>query len=145
MSAMINIDDLHKEKKHMTDHKNEIYETILKKCHSKIKSTVKIRDAPNYCVYIVPAYIYGCPIYNINKCVLYLVKALIANGFDIKYTNPDLVFISWEGKSNPKNYKLLEKREQGYKSIEDYKPAGNYVYDKNTLDVFKKKTINLFN
>jgi|SaaInlStandDraft_7_1057024.scaffolds.fasta_scaffold113118_1 hypothetical protein len=145
MSAMINIDDLHKEKKQISDHKNQIYEDILKKCHHKIKNTVKVRDAPNNCFYMVPSYMYGSPIYNVNKCVLYLVKALIANGFDIKYTNPNLLYISWEGKSNPKNFKTLEIREKGYKSIEDYKPAGNFVYDKNTLDVFKKKTINLFN
>ena len=144
MSAMLNIDDLHKEKQHNLDHKNTIYNTILKKCHYKIKTTAKIVDADDNCFFVVPSYIYGIPLYNVNKCVLFVVKSLINNGFDVSYTNPNLLYISWEGKKTPKNYKQLEKREKGYKSIEDYKPAGNFVYDNNTLDVFKHKTQNLF-
>ena len=142
---MIDIEALHKQKKEKINHKNKIYDTILQKCHHKIKSTAEIIDSPNNCFYTVPPYIYGIPIYNINKCILYLVKSLMNNGFDVQYINPNILYISWEGKSNPKNFKYLEKKNKGYKSIEDYKPTGNLVYDKNTLNVFKKNTSSLFN
>ena len=142
---MINIDDLHKQKKTKIDSKNKIYETLLLKCHNKIKTTASIIENPNHCFYVVPKYIYGIPIYNLNNCIMYVVKALMNNGFDVFYTSPNLLFISWEGKSNPKNFKVLDKKDKGYKTISDYKPTNNLIYDKNTLDVFKKKTINLFN
>jgi len=142
---MINIDELHKEKNEKIKHKNKIYEQILEKCHNRIKFSAKIIDSPNNCFFIVPQYEYGIPIYNLNKCIVFIVKSLMSNGFEVTYTSPNILFISWEGKSNPKNYKLLEKRDKGYKTIEDYKPTGNLIYDKNTLDVFKKKTSNLFN
>ena len=142
-NALINIDELHREKEIKMKNKLDIYENILKKCHFRIKSTAKLISAPNCCFFIVPRYIYGSPLYDINQCIMFLIQSLNNNGFEVLYTNPNLLYISWEGKKNPKNFKVLQKREKGYKSIEDYKPTGNFVYDKKTIDIFKNKLNNL--
>ena len=55
------------------------------------------------------------------------------NGFDLKYTHPNLLFISWLGKTNPKEYKNIEYKTKEYKPIEEYKPKGNFVYNTNLL------------
>jgi hypothetical protein len=136
---MINIDELHKEKDKRLKHKNEVYDIVLKKCHQRIKATAKVLDGNDSCVFVVPPYIYGCPLYNINNCIFYLVQQLTENGFDVKHINPNFLMISWEGKKNPKNFKSLQKQEKRFKSIEDFKPTNNFVYDNKTLDVFKKK------
>jgi hypothetical protein len=136
---MINIDELHKEKDKKLKHKNEVYDIVLKKCHQRIKTTAKILDGNDNCLFVVPPYIYGCPLYNINNCIFYLVNQLTQNGFDVKHINPNFLYISWEGKKNPKNFKTLQKNEKRFKSIEDFKPTNNFVYDNKTLDVFKKK------
>ena len=53
-----------------------------------------------FCFFQVPSYIYGIPLYDFKQCILYLVTALNKNGFEIKYTHPNLLYISWYGKTN---------------------------------------------
>ena len=132
--SMLNIDDLNNTLKEKEDKQNKIYDEILKKCHHKIKKTSET-STEGYCFYIIPEYIYGFPIYNYKGCVIYLFKTLTKNGFEVKYTHPNLLYVSWAGKSNPQNYKAIEKKNNGYRSIEEYKPSGNIIYNKtiNTL------------
>ena len=132
--SMLNIDDLNNTLKEKEDKQNKIYDEILKKCHHKIKKTSET-STEGFCFYIIPEYIYGFPIYNYKGCVIYLFKTLTKNGFEVKYTHPNLLYVSWVGKSNPQNYKAIEKKNNGYRSIEEYKPSGNIIYNKtiNTL------------
>ena len=37
----------------------------------------------------------GIPIYDIATCTSYIISKLIENGFLVKYTYPNLLFISW--------------------------------------------------
>lgn len=144
MTSMINIDELHKEKTQKIKHKNEVYEIVLNKCHQRIKHVAKSPSTPENCFFIVPPYIYGSPLYDVNNCIIFIAKSLSTNGFDVKFFNPNILFISWEGKKNPKNFKTLQKQEKKFKSITDFKQTNNFVYDNKTLDIFKKKTSNLF-
>jgi len=140
--SMLNIDDLNNTLKEKEDKQNKIYDEILKKCHHKIKKTSET-STEGFCFYVIPEYIYGFPLYNYKGCVIYLFKTLTKNGFEVKYTHPNLLFISWIGKSNPQNYKTIEKKNNGYRSIEEYKPSGNIIYNKtinslsNKLDILK--------
>ena len=43
---------------------------------------------------------YGVPLYNYEECTTYIIDMLNKNGFDLRYTHPDLLYISWAGKSN---------------------------------------------
>lgn len=132
--SMLNIDDLNNTLKDKEDKQNKIYDEILKKCHHKIKKTSET-STEGFCFYVIPEYIYGFPIYNYKGCVIYLFKTLTKNGFEVKYTHPNLLYVSWAGKSNPQNYNAIEKKNNGYRSIEEYKPSGNIIYNKtiNTL------------
>ena len=129
---MINISDLNTERTKKMKLKEEIYSKILEKCHNRIKMSAASNDL-GYCFYNIPKYIYGIPIYDYESCLIYLVKSLDKNGFDLKYTHPNLLFISWLGKTNPKEYKNIEYKTKEYKPIEEYKPKGNFVYNTNLL------------
>jgi len=129
---MININELNSNFNKKQKMKEATYELILQKCHNKIKLSAELNNL-GYCFYAIPKYIYGIPLYDHKLCLLYVVKALTKNGFDLKYTHPNLLFISWIGKSNPKEYKAIENKSNGYKSIEEYKPKGNLVYNDNLL------------
>ena len=37
-----------------------------------------------------------CPKYNTQECITYVIEKIINNGFQIKYTHPNLLFISWK-------------------------------------------------
>ena len=97
MSKMINIDELHREQEKKEDNKKEIFITVLELVHDKIKFTNKV-SSDKFCLFAVPNYIYGLPLFNINSCIIYLTKKLSDNGFDIKFTPPNILLISWEEK-----------------------------------------------
>ena len=138
--SMLNIDELNNNSKQKEKKQNLIYDEILKKCHHKIKKTSETTPS-GYCFYIIPEYIYGFPLYNFKGCILYIFKTLTKNGFEVRYTHPNLLYISWIGKTNPQNYKAIEKKNNGYRNIEEYKPTGNLIYNKTFNSLSNKLNI----
>lgn len=147
---MINIDDLYTKQKEKDKKKKEIYEEVLKKCHHRIKTTAETYPEACYCNYIIPQFIYGIPLYNSVECTRYLLEHLSKNGFKVYYTHPNLLIISWKKsdinkeQNNPPPKKITYEKGK-YKSIEDYKPSGNLIYNSNSLELLNKKKNNLFN
>ena len=95
MSEKINLDDLYKNKKYTHDHKLKVYDRLLERIHKKIKTTARLRNSECFCFYIIPEFILGLPRYNIASCTNYIIDKLSENGFKIKYTIPNMLFISW--------------------------------------------------
>ncbi len=155
MSKMINIEELHREQDRKEQNKSEIFLTILEKVHQKIKFTSQV-SKDKFCFFSVPTYVYGLPLFDINSCIIYLTKTLTDNGFDIKYTHPNLLLISWLQKpqkqtninNNETNYngmntmqKLEDVRRRAleYRPTTEYQPSNNFVYDSNSLNTLKEK------
>jgi hypothetical protein len=145
--SLINIDDLHKEQDGKQKIKEDVYEEVLKKCHRRILATSKL-DNVKYCFFTVPSYIYGIPLYDFKQCILYLVTALNKNGFEIKYTHPNLLYISWLGRSNKDSADkvLITNRPPSntYNPINSYKPSNSLIYNKSSLDSLTYKKDSLF-
>lgn len=144
--SMININDLFTTKEQKEKHKEEIYDNVLQQCHRKIFRSVKLNPYSNICFYVIPKIIYGVPLYNLEKCIHYLVTHLTKNGFNINYTHPNLILISWtkpnETKQKPLTDPLFTHNNPNIKSINDYKPSGNLIYNTNYLnDLNTKKNI----
>ena len=98
--TMVNIDSLHREQQEKLERKKAIFVRILQDCHNKIKLSARnSKDATN-CFYAVPKYKFGVPLYDMRGCILFLTKSLVNNGFDVWYTHPNLLLISWKDKSN---------------------------------------------
>ncbi len=150
MSKMINIEELHREQDRRENNKQEIFNTVLEMVHQKIKFTSKI-SKDKFCFFSVPTYIYGLPLFDINSCIIYLTKKLTDNGFDIRYTHPNLLLISWveKPKKNTSSYSIgtstLQKLEDvrrkalEYKPTTEYTPTNNFVYDSNSLNTLQEK------
>ena len=96
MTEKVNLDDLYKTKKHTFDHKIKIYDKILNRIHKKIKTTARNRNSGCFCMYVIPEFILGIPKYDITLCTTHIIDKLEKNGFKIKYTHPNLLFISWQ-------------------------------------------------
>lgn len=141
--SMINIDELNNNIKKKEKQKNIIYDSILKKCHHKIKKTSEV-SSDGYCFYVIPQYMYGFPLYDFKSCIMYLFKSLTDNGFDVKYTHPNLLFISWIGKTNPKNYKAIEQKNKGYRSVTEFKSNENIIHNR-SLNFLNDKLNSLTN
>ena len=92
----INLDELYEKKKQHDIQTTNNYNKILTRIHSKIKATARLQINEHYCWYIVPEVMIGVPKYNQSLCIAYVIDKLNENGFNIRYTHPNMLFISWE-------------------------------------------------
>ena len=145
--SMINIDELNKINEDRDKRRLETYDKILKKCHERIKTVAHSPKGGTFCFYVVPAYVFGVPIYDVNTCIVYMVQHLIKNGFQVVYTHPNLLYISWFNRKNTIEYKkkkeIVEKPKEEFKKIDNYKPSGQFLYDISSMDFLKKKSKDL--
>ena len=141
--SMININELIDNKNHLIDRKTKIYDEILKKCHHRIKLVSKQNPLICYCLYIIPKVVYGIPLYDLSECVKYLFEKLTENGFQVNYTHPNLLIISWLHVKNKRKQITPSLPSNEYKSINNYKPKGNLIYNQSNISVLNSKTNNL--
>lgn len=96
ISDKINLDDLYEKKRELDEGKLHIYNKILNRIHAKIKTTSRQQTNEQFCWYIIPEMMIGITKYNVAECTGYIIEKLKDNGFLIRYTHPNLVFISWK-------------------------------------------------
>ena len=100
---MLNIKQLQKD---VEDRQRKVignYDAILQQCYNKIMATnQKINDC--FCFFSCPTFVFGVPLYNVNSCITYIMEKLILKGFEVKYTHPNLIYISWKNGLNPPVY-----------------------------------------
>ncbi len=94
-SEKINLDDLYTTQKNIEDNKIKIYQKILSRVHKKIKTTSRNRNCDKFVFFLVPEFVLGIPRYDISTCITYIIDKLLDNGFLVRYTHPNLLFISW--------------------------------------------------
>jgi len=114
----------------------ELYDSILKKCHSRILYNSSLQRT--YCFYQIPEFIIGVPLYDIVELRKYIMNSLKTNGFELLYIEPNWLFIQWNvkgAKSLTKNNNPSKSMDQNniYKSTDTYKPSGNFIYDDKSL------------
>lgn len=121
----INLDDLYTRNREMHLNRLKIYQMILSRAHKKIKITSRQRHNDLFCFFVVPEFLIGVPTYDIYTCITYIIEQLTINGFEVKYTHPNLLFISW--KHYIPSYKRLEIRKKFGIKIDGF---GNLVKEK---------------
>ena len=125
----INLDELFTKDKTNNNNKTKVYQKILQRVHNKIKITSRQRKNMKCCWFIIPELILGLPKYNIQLCTQYIMEKLDENGFIVKYTYPNLLFISWNHYI-PDYERIAIKKEQGI-SIDGF---GNVIKKKKKDD-----------
>jgi hypothetical protein len=91
----------------------ELYDSILKKCHSRILYNSGLQRA--YCFYQIPEFVIGTPLYDISELRNYVMNSLKTNGFDMLYVEPNWLFVHWNVKgckSLTKNTNISKKSNQ---------------------------------
>ena len=92
----LNLDELYERKKISDLNTVKIYNKILNRIHNKIKHLSRIHTTEQHCWYVIPEVIIGVPKYDHSSCTAYIIDKLKSNGFLIRYTHPNLLFISWK-------------------------------------------------
>mgnify|MGYP004196435549 FL=1 len=149
MSSQLNMNDLFETSNHKTLRRLETFDSILKKCHSRIKYYSKLEQT--CCFYLIPEFIIGTPLYDVLELRKYMINSLKKNGFEVQYIDPNYLIINWEKKK--KDVKDLQKNTQStikqiksdYKPIEEYKPTGKFVYDQASMMSIADKSKQILN
>lgn len=90
----LNILDLHRSINEKKNRTTECYEKVLDICHKRIQKSANSQQMR--CLIEVPCLVFGYPIFDYNKCLEYVYKSLIKNGFIVKYYFPKHLYISWD-------------------------------------------------
>jgi|MDSV01.3.fsa_nt_gb hypothetical protein len=128
----INLDELYEKKREHDLSKLAIYKKILSRIHVRIKATSRQKIDNQFCWYVVPEIIIGVPKYDQGACVAYILDKLEENGLIVRYTHPNLLFISW--KHWVPGYVRTEIKKQTGKNIDGY---GNILQEKQDAELSK--------
>ena len=126
INTKINLDELYEKKQQQNLHIISIYNRILSRIHTKIKTISKKHNSDQVCWYIVPEMIIGINKYDNAECIAYIIDKLKENGFHVLYTHPNMLFISWKHWV-PSYVRQEIKKKTGY-NIDGY---GNPIGDGN--------------
>lgn len=92
----VNLDDLYERKKQHDLNTLRTYNLILNRINSKIKTVSRIASNEQFCWYVIPEHIIGVPRFDKEACTAFVIEKLKDNGFMLRYTHPNLLFISWK-------------------------------------------------
>jgi hypothetical protein len=118
----LNLDELYEQKKQEDLAKLYTFNRILTRVHEKIKVAARQKNSQQFCWYLVPEMLVGVPNYDKNACITYIISKLEENDFVVRYTHPNLLFISW--KHYVPNYVRTEIKKKTGTVIDKF---GNYV------------------
>jgi hypothetical protein len=91
----INLEELYDKKKTYDLSKLSIFNKILNRIHEKIKITSRQKVDTQFCWFVIPEIMLGVASYDRSSCISYILEELTSNGFVVRYTHPNLIFISW--------------------------------------------------
>jgi hypothetical protein len=136
-SLKLNIDELYSKKQQQDLNVLKNYNNILLRIHNKIKYVSKNMLNENCCWYLMPEMILGVPKYDHRDCTAYVIEKLRENGFIVRYTHPNLLFISW--KHWVPSYVRSEIKKKTGNSIDE---NGNIINEENSANSASTPAIN---
>ena len=90
-STKLNLDDLYERKKQQDLNTITLYNRILNRVHTRIKTVSRQQTKEQFCWFVMPETIIGVPKYDHGACTAYIIDQLRENGFVVKYTHPNLL------------------------------------------------------
>ena len=77
--------------------KNKIKYKTFAKIYQNIEKKIILASASNfyYTWYLIPEFIIGLPLYNLNDCIKNIKNQLKENGFKIEKFESNIILITW--------------------------------------------------
>jgi hypothetical protein len=86
--------ELFAKRQHRDKSRLKAYNQILEQIHTRILSQSR-SGTDTFILYTVPPFILGLPRLDLEDCVIYVVYQLRQQSYEVRYTYPNLLFISW--------------------------------------------------
>ena len=71
------------------------YNKILEQIYHRIRTLSKLPNSQCFLLYTVPPFIFGLPKLDLEDCVVYLIYQLRHASYDVRFTPPNMIYISW--------------------------------------------------
>lgn len=71
------------------------YNKILEQIYNRIRVISELPSSQCYLLYTVPPFILGLPKLDLEDCIVYLIYQLRHTGYEVRYTPPNMLYISW--------------------------------------------------
>ena len=92
--AALDIVDVYKNITDRQKRRKEAFKCVLRMCEKQVKN-VSDMDGVR-CLFVVPEFIWGMPLYNVSECTAY-VKTQVENaGFNVAFYFPRALLVSWD-------------------------------------------------
>jgi hypothetical protein len=93
---VIQMQDLYARRQQKDTARLRAYDQILKQIMARIRTHSQLPTHPTDILYEVPYFLMGLPRIDMQDAVSYLAFQLRAGGFDVRFTFPNLLYISWK-------------------------------------------------
>jgi hypothetical protein len=94
-TPLLNPQDLYDKRRSKDAARLKAYNKILEQIYNRVRSISKLPNSQCYVLYIVPPFILGLPKIDLEDCVVYLIYQLRHAQYDVRYTPPNMLYISW--------------------------------------------------
>lgn len=91
----LNPKDLFEKRVRRDQSRLKAYNQLLHQINQRIYSTSQLTGNANYVLYTVPPFIFGLPKLDLQDCIVYLVYQLRQAGYEVRFTYPNMLYISW--------------------------------------------------
>lgn len=92
---MVTISNLHQELEDRQAKINKIYESVFRKAVDRVKY-INSQSTNCECLFTIPAFMFGVPLYNLNFCRQYVIARLEDHNFFVRVSPPNIIYISWK-------------------------------------------------
>jgi len=75
--------------------RHKAYNEILEQALQKVAHSAMQPNQPTFVYYNVPPFVLGLPSLDLKDCIVYIVHQLRNQGYEVRYTYPNLLWISW--------------------------------------------------
>lgn len=75
--------------------RHRAYNQILEQALQKVAHSASQPNQPTFVYFNVPPFVLGLPSLDLQDCIVYLVHQLRVQGYEVRYTYPNLLWISW--------------------------------------------------
>jgi hypothetical protein len=94
-TPQLNPADLYDKRKSKDASRLKAYNKILEQIYNRVRVMSKLPNSPCYLLYTVPPFILGLPKIDLEDCVIYLIYQLRHAGYDVRYSPPNMIYLSW--------------------------------------------------
>lgn len=94
-TPQLNPSDLYDKRRSKDAGRLRAYNKILEQIYNRIRTISKLPNSQCFLLYTVPPFILGLPKIDLEDCVVYLIYQLRHAGYEVRYSPPNMVHISW--------------------------------------------------